>query len=226
MRRKSAMLSQADFPTASLRQQFDVPIKPVAPAIVKEIGRKGAAVVLQLPTCRADRCDVEAHFGFTRRPSAFFEVAGCARGRDVLPSRAAPVSARHDVIEGQIIADAAILTLKPVPQEHVESRERRVLRRFDIGFERNDRRQFHRMRGRMNLALVMVDNVDSVEKHCLDSGLPRPDTKRIIAEWRIIGIEDKRRASVGMADKIGVVHALPASLSCPRGLSGQMVTDA
>ena len=207
-------------------QQFDVPIKPVAPAIMEEIWRKGAAMVLQLPARGADRCDVKAHFGFTRRPSAFFEIARRTCRRHILPCRAAPVSARDDMIEGQIIANTAILALKPVTQEHVEPGERRMLRRFDIGFECNDRRQLHGMRRRMNLSLVMVDNVDPVEKHCLDSGLPRPDTKRIIAERRIIGIEDKRRASVGMADKIGVVHALPASLSCPRGLSGQMVTDA
>jgi hypothetical protein len=134
------------------------------------------------------------------------------------------IGARDDMIEGQIIADAAILALKPVAQEHVKPRERRMLGRFDILLQRNHRWQLHSVIGRMDLALIMIDNVDAVEKNRLYGRLPRPDTERIIAERRIISIEHKRRASVRMADKVGVVHALPKSLSCLRAPSGLIVT--
>jgi hypothetical protein len=211
---------------ARLSQQFNIPIQPVPPAIVQEIGRKGAAVILKLPACRADRGDVEAHLGFLRRPPAFAQVARCAGGRDIFPGRAAAIGARDNMIEGQIIADATILALETIPQEHVEPRERWMLRRLYILLERNHRRQFHGMRRRMDLALIMVDNIDAVEEHGFYRRLPRPDTEWIIAERRIISIEHKRRASVGMADKVGVIHAVPKSLSCPRGPWGQLVTGA
>jgi hypothetical protein len=210
--------------TPRLSQQFDVPIEPVTPAVVQEIGRKAAAMILQLPARRADRGDVEAHLGFLGRPPALFQIAWGTGGRHILPRRATAISARNDMIERQIMAHAAILTLKPVAQEDVEPREGRMLRWLHIGFERDDRRQFHGMRRRMHLALIMVDNVNAVEEHGLDRRLPRPHAQRVIAQRRIVGVQDKRRASVGMADKVGVIHAVPKSLSCPRGPSGRLVT--
>ena len=211
-------------PHARSRFEFDIPVEPVAPASVEVVGREAAALILQLPACRPDRGDVELHLRLTRRPSAFFEVARRTGSGDIFPCRLPALCARDDMIEGQIIADAAILALKAVAQKHVEPCKRGMLRRLYIRFERDDRRQFHGMRRRMHFALIMIDNVNAVEKHGFYRRLPWPHAQRIIAERGIVSVEHKRRASVWMADKIGVVHALPCALSCPRGPWDQMVT--
>jgi hypothetical protein len=57
------------------RQQLNIPIKPIMPAIVEIIGRKAPSLVLQLPVGRPDRGDVKRHMGLFGRASAFAKVA-------------------------------------------------------------------------------------------------------------------------------------------------------
>jgi hypothetical protein len=75
---------------------------------------------LQLPTGRADGFQVQRHRGLPGRAPAFTQVAGSARGDDILPCRAATLGTRHDVVERQVAPAPAILAFEPVPQEQVE----------------------------------------------------------------------------------------------------------
>src|SRR5258705_10164906 len=68
----------------------------------------------------------------------------------------------------------------------------------------------------MHLALVMGDDVDPLEEHGLDRGLPRPQAQRIIRQRRVIGVEDQRRAAIGMSDQLRMIHASVSSLSSGR----------
>ena len=125
--------------------------------------------------------------------AALPEIAWRAGGDDVVPGRLAAARARDQVIEGQVLARAAILAGEAVAQEHVEPREGRVARRLDIGLERHHRGQLHREGRAVHRRLVFRDDVHAVEEHRLDGVLPRPQRQRIVAERPVIGIEDQRR---------------------------------
>src|SRR3546814_14397348 len=47
-----------------------------------------------------------------------------------------------------------------------------------------------------------------LEEYRLDRGLPRPQAQRVIAQRRIVGVEDERGTAIGMAGKIGMEHGL------------------
>src|SRR3546814_9059311 len=83
-----------------------------------------------------------------------------------------------------------------------------MLRRLHILPERDHARDRHRRRRRMNLALVILDDRHAVEEYRLDRGLPRPQAQRVIAQRRIVGVEDERGTAIGMAGKIGMEHGL------------------
>src|SRR5438309_9086610 len=159
---------------AASRQQFDIPVEIVTPALVKVIRREGAAMLLKLPAGRPDRLALDLHVRFAGGAPALAEVAGGAGGRDIFPHCAPAVRARNDVVEGQLPARAAIDATKTVAEEQVESREGRIFVRPHELPERDHTRQLERDAGRVNLALIMGDHVDALEKHRLDRGLPRP----------------------------------------------------
>ncbi len=170
------------------------------------IGWEGAALVLQLPVGRSDRLHMERHARLARGAAAFTEIARAARRGDILPRRPPALATRDHVVEGQFARTAAILAAKLVAQKQVEAREGGILRRFDILFERDDRRDFHRPIGAVDLARIAFDDLDAVEKDRLDRGLPRPQAERVIAQRRIIGVEYQRRALVGMPVEVGMKH--------------------
>jgi hypothetical protein len=140
------------------------------------------------------------------RPSAFFEVAGRTCCRDIFPCRSSALSARHNMIEGQILGAATILAGETIAQKQVKPRERGILRWLYILFERDDGGQLHREIGAVHLAVIFLDNVNPVKKHRLDRVLPRPKRKRIIAQRGIIGVQHQGRATVGMADEVWMIH--------------------
>src|SRR3546814_20373579 len=47
---------------------------------------------------------------------------------------------------------------------------------------------------------------DVCSSDLLNSGLPRPDTQRVITQGRVIGIENECRAIIRMPDQVGMVH--------------------
>ena len=163
-------------------------------------------MLLELPAGRPDRRQRQRHPGLARRAAALAEVARRAGGDDVLPRRAPALRARDDVVERQLAAMPAILAGEAVAQEQVEARERRMLRGPDILAQRDHRRQLHRPVRAAHLALIMVDDVDALEEHRLDRGLPRPQAERVVAERLEIRVQHERRAAVGMSDQIGVIH--------------------
>ena len=124
------------------------------------------------------------------------------------------------MVEGEVALGPAILAGELVAEEQVEAREGRELRRPDILFERDDRRKLQPRAGTSDLAFVERHDIDPVEEQRLDRRLPRPDAEWIIAQRRVIGVEDKRGATVRMADQIGMVHALPHPFRLPHSLAG------
>ena len=161
---------------------------------------------LQLPVGRADGRDVQRHARLFRRTSALFQVARRTGGGDVFPGRPATLRARNDMVERQVAARAAILAGEPVAQEQVEPGEGGKLRRLHELLQRDHRRQLHRHRRAAYFAFVMRDDVDAVEEHRLDRGLPRPDRQRIIGKRRIVRVQHERGASLGMTHQIGMKH--------------------
>ena len=163
------------------------------PRLVQMVWRECATAVLQLPVGRADRGHVELHVRLLGRAATFFEVAGQARSGHVFPACPATQTARDDVVEGQIMSRPAILTFELVAQKQVEARKSRIFRRLHILAERYDRRDSHVDAGAVYVPVIVRDDIDLVEEHRLDRGLPRPQAQRIIAKRRIIGIEHQRR---------------------------------
>src|SRR3546814_8727276 len=107
-------------------RQPDVPRRPVMPCCVQMVGGKGAPMRPELPACGACRRDLQPHAGFFWRVATFFEVAwGASRG-DIFPGRSPALPPRNDMIEGQIVGDAAILAGKFIAKEKIESCEGRV----------------------------------------------------------------------------------------------------
>ena len=72
------------------------------------------------------------------------------------------------------------MALKAIPKEKIEPRKSWVRGGFDILFERDHRRELEPRGGTSHFALIMRDNIHSVEEHGFDSCLPRPERKRII----------------------------------------------
>ncbi len=164
------------------------------PRFVQMVRREGAAAVLQLPAGRTYGGHVELHMRLLRRAATFFQVAGQARGGDIFPAGNPAQTAWDDVIEGQVIARSAILALELVAQEQVESGECGIFGGLYILAQRDDRRDFHVEAWAVHMPVVVGDNVDLVEKHCLYRGLPWPQAQRIIAKRRVVRIQHQSRA--------------------------------
>lgn len=196
------------------RLQLDIPIKPVAPAFVEIVGREAAAVILELPACRADRLQRQCHVRLFGGAAAFPEVARRAGGDDIVPGRPPALRAGNDMIEGEVAGVAAILAGEAIAQEQVEPGESGILRRPDKLLERDHRGQLHRHVRAVDLALIMLDDVDAIEENCLDRGLPRPEAQRIIAQRGIVRVEHESRTTVGMPDQIGMIHKGQRPLCC------------
>src|SRR4051794_4406150 len=101
--------------------------------------------------------------------------------------------------EGQIVRrvrPAAILAGEAVAQDHVEPGEGRVARRLDIVLQRDDAGQPHLERWAAHIRVVMIDDVDAVEKHRLDRVLPRPERQWEIAERTKIRVEHQGRTAI------------------------------
>ena len=90
--------------------------------------------------------------------------------------------ARDDMVEGEVLALAAILAGEAVAQEHVEPGEGGKAGRLDIALERHDRGQPHLEGRAAHQRVVFREDVDAVEEHRLDRVLPAPDRQRIVAQ--------------------------------------------
>src|SRR5439155_9984591 len=139
------------------------------------------------------------HPALPRQPIALEEIAGGARGDDVGPDRAPAARARNEMVEGQVVRGvwlAAILAGEAVAQKYVEPGKCRMPGRRHVFLQRDDTRQLHFQRRAAYADVVMVDDVDAIEKHRLDRVLPRPQRQREIAQRPKVGVENQSRAIV------------------------------
>ena len=166
------------------------------------IGREQAAVGVQERDGRLVGTLVGVHAGLVGQLAALEEIAGRA-GRDhVFPCGASAARARDDVVEGQLVGRVgatAVLALEAVPQEHIEAREGGVARGLHIGLERDDRRQAHLERRRVDDAVVFLDDVDAVHEDGLDGVLPGPERQREVRQRAEVGVQDQCREGTGGA---------------------------
>ena len=82
-----------------------IPIKEINPAVMQEIGREGAPIVMQLkhgwPIGRSRRGIMPMSLGVTRAP--FFRLHGRTGSDHIVPARQAALATRDQVIKGQIV---------------------------------------------------------------------------------------------------------------------------
>ena len=95
------------------------------------------------------------------------------------------------MIEGQIVARAAILALETISQENVEAGKGGVFGGLDIVFERNDARQAHLEARTSDHLVVFGDNMNAVQANGLYCVLRVPKGQWIIGERPEIGVQDK-----------------------------------
>ena len=67
----------------------------------------------------------------------------------------------------------------------------------------------------MDLALIGRDDIDALEEHRLDGGLPGPEAQGVIGQRGIVGVEHEGGAAVGMADEVGMKHGGSVDLALP-----------
>src|ERR1700722_2659786 len=169
-------------PAAPLRIELGVPIQIIEPALVQIVGREQPAVAVQLVHGRREWRLPRKHPRLLRRQVALAQVTRRTRRNHVLPRGLASLAAGDDVVEGEIVVGRAILADEAVAQEHVEPGKGGMRGRLDEGFQRHDAGQLNLERGTAHRAVVMLDDIDAVEKHRLDRVLPRPKRQRIITE--------------------------------------------
>ena len=144
------------------------------PCLMQMVWRESATAVLQLPVGGADCRHVELHVRLLGRAAAFFKVARQAGGGDIFPTGTAAEPSRDDMVEGQVVARPAILAFELVAQEQVEPGEGGIFGRLYVLPKRNDRRNLHIKAWAMHMTVIAGDDIDLVQKHRLDRGLPRP----------------------------------------------------
>ena len=144
---------------------------------MQKIGRVSPPGVLQLE-CRRPSWRIErVHPAFLGQLAALEQIARLTGRDDVLPSGTAAARARHDVIEGQMMAGevlAAILACEMVAQEDIEPGEGNFACRRHVFLERDDGGELDLDRGRADRAIVVMDDVDAAHEGGLDGILPRP----------------------------------------------------
>src|SRR3546814_6465042 len=75
--------------------------RSVDPAFVQVIGRKGAAVALQLPARRTPGLAVDGHMRLGRGAAALLQIARRTGGGDILPARPPAQPARDHMVRSE-----------------------------------------------------------------------------------------------------------------------------
>src|SRR6185437_3463623 len=161
-------------PRSGLRLEFGVPIKIIEPAVVQIVRREQAPVLVQVMHRRLIRHLRGPHPRLGRRQVALAQVTRRARRHHVVPRRLAAARTRDQMIEGEVVAPAAILAGEAVAQENIEPGEGGMRRRLHEALERHDARQLHLEAGAVHRAIVIGDDVHAVEEDGLDCVLPGP----------------------------------------------------
>src|SRR3979409_2495920 len=142
---------------------------------------------------RGERGVPREHPRLLRRQIALAQVTRRTGRHHVFPGGLTAFAARDDVVEREIVIGRAILADEAVAQEHVEPGEGRMRGRLDEGFQRNHARQLDLEGGAAHGAVVVLDDVDAVEKHGLDRVLPRPERQWVITERPEVRVQHQYR---------------------------------
>lgn len=211
-----------------LRLQLAVPVEIVHPAFMQVVGRKQPAILVQVVDGGLEGFARRPHIGLLGQHIAFGQIAAGAGRNNIFPDSCAALGARNHMVEGQVIMRTAILAGESVPQKHVEPGKGRMARRLYIGFERNHRGKLHFPVGAADGLLVILHDIDAVQKHSLDRILPAPEREGIITQGSKIRIQNQRGAGLRRNILLEVNRQFGASSCSPDkdNLTGQPVISA
>src|ERR1700751_3464985 len=113
--------------------ELGIPVEIIEPAVVQIVRREQPAVAVQVLHRRLERPLRGPHLALFRGQIALAQIARRASRDDVVPGGVAAARAGQQMIEGEVIAGAAILAEETVAQEYVEPGEGRMGRRLYIG---------------------------------------------------------------------------------------------
>src|SRR5258706_5584615 len=176
-----------------LRIELGVPVQIIEPAIVQIVRREQPAVAVQLVHRRRERRLPWKHPRLVRRQVSLAQIARRTGSDHIFPSGLAAFAARDDVIEGEIVVGGAVRADEAVAQELVEPGEGGMRGRLDEAFQRHHARQLDLERGAAHGAVIVLDDVDAIEKPRLDRVLPRPERQRIITQRPEVRIQHQNR---------------------------------
>src|SRR6266850_4342718 len=148
---------------------------------------------MQLMYRRRERVLPRKHPRLLRRQVALAQIAWRAGCDDVFPGGLAALAARDDVIEGEVVMRVAVLAHEAVAQEDVEPGEGGVRGRPDERLERDHARKLDLEGRTAHRAVVMLDDIDAIEKHRLDRVLPRPERQRVVTQRPEIRVQHQYR---------------------------------
>lgn len=98
------------------------------------IRRKLAAVLVQIVDAWLVGRPLGPHAGLGGKQVALAQIAAGTGGDHIFPGGGAPLRAGDDMVEGQILAGAAILAAETVAEEDIEAGEGGVPRGFYVAF--------------------------------------------------------------------------------------------
>ena len=101
------------------------------------------------------------------------------------------------MVEGQILARAAILANETIAQENIEAGEGRMPEGTHESLERDHARKLHREAWTSHGLVIERDDVHALEKHRLDRVLPAPHRERIVAQRTKIRVEHEGGPGTG-----------------------------
>lgn len=179
-----------------LRFEFGIPIEIIEPAMVQIVRREIAPVPMKFMHRRPVWFLRRKHFRLRRHLASLSQVARRASRGHVVPARLTAPRAGNHMIKCQIVGAPAILTLKPIPQEHVEPGKRGIECWLNECFERNDARKLHFESWAPNDSVVKRNYVHAIKEHRLDRFLPIPEGERVIAQRLIIRIKHEGRKAI------------------------------
>ena len=209
----------------SLRIQLRIPIEIVEPAVVQIVRREQSSVAVELVHGRRERGLPRKHSCLRRREIALAQIAGRTCGDHVFPGGLSTLTARDDVIEGQIVARCAVLADEAVAQEDIEAGEGGVSGRLDEGFQRYDAWELHLEGGTTYRPVIMLDNVHAIEKDRLDRVLPRPKRQRVVTQRPEIRIQHQHRPTALRDMCVQITLLTPISAAKQRVLTYYMQRD-
>src|ERR1700732_1460836 len=123
------------------RRQDGIPIEIIHPAFVQIIRRKPAAVLVQIVDCWLIGHPRRPHARLAGAQIALAQIAVGTGGDDIFPGRGAALRAGDEMVEGQILAGAAILAAETVAEKDIETGEGGMAGGPYIASERKHRRE-------------------------------------------------------------------------------------